>query len=106
VDYIRLARVSDIADGALSVFEMPAPAGDRICVVSVEGALHAFADACPHAACPLSEGTLSGRILTCHCHGSEFDVISGEILAEPAEEPLLLYPLRITDGFVEVATEL
>jgi len=29
----------------------------------------AYEDSCPHAGVPLSEGTLSGRLITCSRHG-------------------------------------
>ena len=38
-------------------------------------------DACPHAKCPFTtDGKLvGGTTLICHCHGSEFDLLTGQV---------------------------
>ena len=45
---------------------------------------------------PLSgEGTLEGTVVTCGCHGAQFDVTTGAVLAPPALEPVKAYPLHV-----------
>ena len=39
-----------------------------------------------HQACPLSEGYLEGEVLECGCHGSTYNVKTGEVLQGPAQE--------------------
>ena len=46
----------------------------------------------------LSEGTLEGTVVTCGCHGAQFDVTSGAVLAPPAPEPVKSYPLHVDQG--------
>ena len=43
-------------------------------------------------------------MVTCGCHGAQFDVTTGAVLAPPALEPLKVYPLRMDgdDLLVEV----
>jgi 3-phenylpropionate/trans-cinnamate dioxygenase ferredoxin component len=84
---------------ALAAFDFPEA---RVCVASVGGQLYAFDDACPHAGCSLALGRLDGSLLVCSCHDGAFDVATGEAVAEPAEEPLIVYPVRLQDGVVEV----
>jgi nitrite reductase/ring-hydroxylating ferredoxin subunit len=38
--------------------------------------------------CSLANGTLSGTTVTCACHGSQFDVTSGNVLRGPAQRPV------------------
>jgi nitrite reductase/ring-hydroxylating ferredoxin subunit len=38
----------------------------------------------------------------CPCHGSEFDVESGEVLRGPASEPVETFEVRLEDGNLEV----
>ena len=75
----------------------------RVSVARVQGALYAFDDLCPHEACPLSAGLLTGTTLMCQCHGSRFDVTNGTVLRGPAADPLARYPVREQDGQIQVA---
>ncbi len=63
----------------------------------------AFEDQCSHAACSFStDGEIDGFTAICDCHGSEFDIRSGAVLAPPANEPIRTYPVRIVAGMVEI----
>jgi len=98
--FVRVAAEQDIREGALQRFE-----ADRrlVTVVRVGDRLLSFDDACPHRACSLAEdGDLRGNVLTCACHGSQFDVTSGEVLQGPAKDPLTLHAARVEGGAVLV----
>jgi nitrite reductase/ring-hydroxylating ferredoxin subunit len=43
--------------------------------------------------------------LICPCHGSEFDVTTGERLAGPARRSLRTYSVRVSDGGLELVTD-
>ena len=53
----------------------------------------ATTDICTHEHCNLSYdgGKLSGYEIECDCHGSKFDVRTGEVKLPPAVEPLKTY---------------
>lgn len=93
VPAIKLADVP--ANGMVSV----AANGVRITVADVQGTYYAFDDECTHEQCSLAEGDLAGTTLTCMCHGAQFDVRSGAVLAPPAIVPVKVYRTRI-DGDV------
>ncbi len=76
--------------------------GLYIALAHVDGAWFALDDECSHEDCPLSDGELRGHALVCNCHGSEFDVRTGEALCPPATEPVKTYPVRVVDGTIEV----
>lgn len=38
--------------------------------------------------CSLANGELEGTIVTCACHGSQFDVTSGAVMRGPALRPV------------------
>jgi nitrite reductase/ring-hydroxylating ferredoxin subunit len=76
--------------------------GTTIAVANVAGAFHAFDDTCTHRQCSLAEGDLEGSTVICPCHGSEFDVESGEVLRGPAREPVETYEVRVEDGNLEI----
>lgn len=90
----RLASVTDVAPGEMRAFKVGSVA---VAVANVGGTFHAFGDTCTHMGCSLAAGDLEGTTVTCRCHGSEFDVTTGEVLDGPAERPVSSYPVEV-DG--------
>jgi nitrite reductase/ring-hydroxylating ferredoxin subunit len=82
---VRIENATDIGAGQMRVFDV---AGIKVNIASVGGQLHAFDDTCTHRACSLASGKLDGTTVTCPCHGSQFDVTTGEVLRGPAEQPV------------------
>jgi nitrite reductase/ring-hydroxylating ferredoxin subunit len=41
----------------------------------------------------------------CPCHGSEFDVTTGERLAGPARRSLRTYSVQVSDGALELGAD-
>lgn len=95
----RVGPFDDAPDGTLHRVEVE---GRAVCVGRVEGAWVAFDDTCTHEECPLSDGELDGRVIVCPCHGSEFDLRTGDVLTPPALDPLPIYDARVVDGALEV----
>jgi 3-phenylpropionate/trans-cinnamate dioxygenase ferredoxin subunit len=90
-----IGKASAIRPGELAAFEV---AGARIAVANVDGRYVAIDELCTHEQCSLVEdGALDGAVLTCACHGAQFDVTTGQVLAPPAVEPLRVYPLQVDD---------
>ena len=92
---LTFAKKTDIKPGELALFEV---AGRRIAVANADGRFFAIDDTCTHEQCSLAEdGTLDGTVVTCGCHGAQFDVTTGAVLAPPAPEPVKAYRLRVVD---------
>src|SRR2546421_13049359 len=98
-EFVTVAQVHAVPAGELAAFDV---GGARIAVANVAGTFHAFDDTCTHLQCSLAEGDLDGTTVTCPCHGSEFDVTTGEVLRGPAREPVQSYPVRVEDGLVRI----
>ena len=98
-EFFTVASLDDLEDEDLAAFEVE---GERIAVARIADAFHAFDDACPHRQCSLGEGVLDGTVVTCPCHGSQFDVSSGERLRGPAVRGVRSYPVRVEKGTLEV----
>ncbi len=93
---VTVARTADIKPGELAAFDVE---GVRIAGANANGRYFAIDDTCTHEQCSLAgEGTLEGTVVTCGCHGAQFDVTSGAVLAPPAPEPVKSYPLRVDNG--------
>ena len=77
--------------------------GTRIAVANVGGTYYAFDDACTHEQCSLTEmGEFAGMVVTCTCHGSEFDVRTGKVLAPPATAPVKVYSTRVEGDTLQI----
>jgi nitrite reductase/ring-hydroxylating ferredoxin subunit len=78
----------------------------RISVARVDGRLYAFDDICTCAdeGCPLSGGLLVGTTVTCQCHGSRFDITTGEVVSGPATEALRTYAVDETADGIQIRT--
>ena len=78
---IRVGNAKDVAAGQMRVFDV---SGTKVSVTSLDRHLYAFDDTCTHMGCSLAMGKLDGTTVTCHCHGSQFNVSSGAVLRGPA----------------------
>ncbi|WP_326696938.1 Rieske (2Fe-2S) protein [Streptomyces sp. NBC_01754] len=61
-----------------------------------KGRYKAFSAQCTHAGCLLDK--VEDNEGNCPCHGSRFDMTTGEALRGPATVPLPAVPVRVEDG--------
>ena len=90
--FVPAIKTADVPANGMAVVNVK---GTRIAVANVQGVFYAFDDECTHEQCSLAEGDLAGTTLTCMCHGAEFDVRSGAVLAPPAVIPIRVYRTRV-----------
>lgn len=91
-EFVSVGPAGDIGPGEMRAYQV---GGEDVAVANVGGSFHAFGDTCTHAGCSLAEGDLDDTTVTCVCHGSEFDVTSGEVLAGPAVEPVPTFAVTV-----------
>lgn len=60
------------------------------------GRFKVFTATCTHAGCTVSG--VAERRITCPCHGSQFAITTGAVLAGPAPSPLAARAFTIRDG--------
>jgi nitrite reductase/ring-hydroxylating ferredoxin subunit len=97
--YHTVARVSDIGPGELMYVE----AGDAfVCLINLDGELHALDDTCTHEEASLSDGTIDGDEIECPLHGGAFNIRTGEPTAFPVVVPIEKYELRVVGDEVQV----
>jgi 3-phenylpropionate/trans-cinnamate dioxygenase ferredoxin component len=94
-----VAKVGDIPEGEMRAFQV---AGEDVNIINVGGTFYAINDECTHAGCSLAEGDLDETTLTCACHGSEFDVTTGDVLGGPATEPVDSYDVTVEGDDIRV----
>ncbi|HWH13955.1 MAG TPA: non-heme iron oxygenase ferredoxin subunit [Miltoncostaeaceae bacterium] len=76
--------------------------GTPVCLVNVDGRVHAVHDVCTHALESLSGGFVDGDAIECPRHGALFSVVTGEALTPPASRPLPTFRVAVSDGRVLV----
>lgn len=89
------------AEGAAVATISEVPVGGGLILASArtvitqpaEGEFKAFSSICTHQGCTVSS-VEDGQIV-CACHGSHFDIATGEVTAGPANSPLPEQPLTV-----------
>jgi nitrite reductase/ring-hydroxylating ferredoxin subunit len=99
VVFHQVARSGQVPEGYIRRFYV----GDLECAVArLEGKVYATSNYCTHLDCLLSSGKVIDDGIRCSCHGSVFDLDSGEPIYPPATVPIQVYPVREEDGQVFV----
>ena len=99
-DFIKAASLSDIPPGSM---KQGVVAGKSIALANIDGAVFAVADSCTHKECSLgNEGFLDGNMITCGCHGAQFDAATGKVLSLPATTDLGTYEVKVENGDIFV----
>lgn len=101
-EWVTVASVEDVPEGGM----VGVTVGDvGVLVANVGGRLRAIGSECTHEGCDLEEGELDPEdgTVTCVCHGSIFDLDTGEAVGPPADEPEPVFDVRVEGGEVQVA---
>jgi len=97
---IRLGYAKDLPEGSMKAVQ----AGDReILVVNTDTGMYAINNICTHRGCRLSDGKLEGGIVHCPCHGSAFNVKTGEVVKGPAKTPEPAYAVILDNGEITLS---
>lgn len=98
--FIKVACIDDLQPGKMKRLDID---GRRILLANVAGDFYATADTCTHEEASLSTGSLKGELVKCPLHGSRFNLRTGEVLEEPAEENLKTYAVRVEGKDILIA---
>ena len=77
--------------------------GLQLALYEVEGQLYCTDNVCTHAFALLTDGWLEDFLIECPLHAGQFDIRTGCGNGPPIDRPVRTYPIRVTDGVVEVA---
>jgi nitrite reductase/ring-hydroxylating ferredoxin subunit/uncharacterized membrane protein len=98
-DFVPVMPEADVPAGQMvkaSANNLP------VLLARVNDSIYCLHDTCVHAGCSLSGGKLDGLVVTCPCHGSQYDIRDGSVLNGPATMPEPHYAVRVNNGMVEV----
>lgn len=90
--WTRIASRAEVEEKTLTAAEIN---GADIAPYWVDGQIFATDNVCTHAYARLSEGYLDGECVECPIHQALFNVKTGAVVSEPAEEPLKTHPCRV-----------
>lgn len=107
MNYVRVARVGDVAAGRIVPIEA---GGQKLLLARVGDDYYAAQRKCPHLGFNLCRGLLDGAAVVCPLHKAKFDLATGEIERDPkllflsmkAKTNLAVYPVRVEGGDVLV----
>lgn len=74
----------------------------HVLLARVGGQVYAIDNVCTHWGCPLDEGHLEGTSIVCPCHGSRFDLTSGQVIDGPATAPAASFAVQERNGQIEI----
>jgi 3-phenylpropionate/trans-cinnamate dioxygenase ferredoxin component len=90
--FIKVAMTSEVPEGKMKTVQI---VGLEVCLANVGGTYHAIGNRCTHFHCPIAQGVLRDNIVTCPCHGSQFDIRTGEVKRGPATMPEPVYETKV-----------
>src|SRR5574341_1910007 len=98
-DFKKVASASEIPSGEMLVVEV----GDiEVAIANVGGEFFAISNTCTHRGGPLGEGILTGDVVECPFHAGQFNVRTGEVVAQPPTEPVQTYRVKVDGDDVSV----
>lgn len=103
-EFVKIASVSDIADGGKQYHEVD----DRLIVLfRADGQYYCLDDVCTHDGGPLGEGSLDGFSVACPRHGAKFDIRDGRAVTMPATEATVAHEVKVDgdDVYVKINEE-
>jgi nitrite reductase/ring-hydroxylating ferredoxin subunit len=97
---VKLGFAKDLPEGSMKAVR----AGNlEILLANTGTGIYAIHNICTHQGCRLSDGTLEGGTVHCPCHGSAFNVKTGEVVNGPAKTPEHAYVAVLENGEITIA---
>lgn len=99
MEFVQVASKEDVPLGKMKAVEVK---GTSILLANLDGEYYAIGNKCTHRGCKLSKGTLNGEIIKCPCHGSRFNVKTGEAVGGPAAKPEQKYEVKTEQDQIQI----
>lgn len=90
----RLAGLTDIPEGGGLIL----PDALVVLTIGASGDVLAFSATCTHQGCTVA--SIEDSEIICPCHGSHFDLATGDPVSGPANRPLPPIAIEVRDGDV------
>lgn len=90
--FVKLASTNDVKPNSMKGFTVN---DQKILLANVNGSYYAIGDKCMHRGCQISKGKLEGETAICPCHGSTYDLKTGNFLKGPTKKGEPKYDLKV-----------
>jgi len=101
--YMAFLKIFSAEDLKPNQMKAADAAGKSVLLVNLEGTFYAIGNKCTHMSCSLSNGRLKGETVQCPCHGSIFNVKTGNVVGGPAAKPEPKYDVKVENGQVMIS---
>jgi nitrite reductase/ring-hydroxylating ferredoxin subunit len=91
-EFVKVAETTEVQSGKMKKVTVD---DKDILVANVEGTYYAIGNKCTHFGGDLSKGSLSGKIVKCPLHGTQYDVTTGTVEAGPAKKPEPKFEVKV-----------
>lgn len=92
---IEVATTSELKVNSMKLLHVK---NKRIVLARTEDNYFAFEDRCTHRGGSLAGGSTMCNVVQCPWHGSQFDMITGEVKSGPAKKGIKTYPVKEDNG--------
>ena len=99
-NFVTVAKKDFLEPGELMYVEVD---DEPVCLINLDGELHAINDTCTHEEASLSDGTIDGDLIECPLHGGAFNIRTGAAAAMPVVVATEKYDVRIVGDEVQIA---
>ena len=97
--FIKLASTNDAKPNSMMGITIN---DQKILLANVNGNYYAIGDKCMHRGCQLSKGKLQGETVVCPCHGSTYDLKTGNFVKGPTKKPEPAYELKVENNDIMI----
>lgn len=99
-NWVTVGKADYLEPGELMYVEV---ADEPVCLINLDGEIHALNDTCTHEDASLSDGTIIGDEIECPLHGGAFFIRTGEAAAMPVVVKTEKYKVRINGDDLQVS---
>jgi len=94
-EIITVKKIGLVRDMEFEQSKIVEADGKEILLVRLGRTITAIGNKCTHAGCRLSNGRIDCETIRCPCHGSMFNVRTGEVVGGPAIIPETAYSVIV-----------
>lgn len=99
LEFVAIAAVNELPPGERLYVSID---DAQIIIMNLVGKYYAIGDVCSHDGNVLDDAPVEGFEVVCPRHGARFDIRNGTATSLPAIVGIPAYPVRISDGQIEV----
>jgi len=98
----RQQQVCELSEIPLNEMRCVSLTDRNVLVAHTEEGVFVSDEMCTHEDARLCDGNLNGQLVKCPLHGSRFDLRTGKVLDDPAEEDLVIYPVTVKNEIIYI----